>query len=268
MQKPSLEDRMREREYFHGLRILPGAWAVVRVDGRGFTRFTAERFEKPFDPRFRDLMVGAARALLVELQGLYAYTESDEISLLLPPTWDLFDREVEKLVSLSAGIASSAFTHAAGAPAHFDSRIWLGTDTEAVIDYFRWRQEDAVRCALNGWCYWTLRRAGQSVRRATTALEGQSVAFKNELLFQHGINFNALPAWQRRGIALYWESYEKTGYNPKEGRAVTAVRRRVKVDADLPMKEEYAARIERILGGVGPAVESPVLQGTTLPKDT
>jgi tRNA(His) 5'-end guanylyltransferase len=51
VQKPSLEDRMREREYFHGLWLLPGAWAVVRVDGRNFTRFTAQRFEKPFDPR-------------------------------------------------------------------------------------------------------------------------------------------------------------------------------------------------------------------------
>lgn len=258
MQKPSLEDRMREREYFHGLRLLPGAWTVVRVDGRGFTRFTAERFEKPFDPRFRDLMVTAARALLVELQGLYAYTESDEISLLLPPAWDLFDREVEKLVSLSAGIASGAFTHAAGAPAHFDSRIWLGTDTEAVIDYMRWRQEDAARCALNGWCYWTLRGAGQSVRRATTALEGKSFAFKNELLFQHGINFNDLPAWQRHGIALYWESYEKTGYNPKEQRAVTTTRRRIKVDDDLPMKEEYRALLERMLSGVAPTRDAGV----------
>src|SRR5438128_10639903 len=78
-----------------------------------------------------------------------------------------------------------------------------------VVDYFRWRQADAARCGLNGWCYWTLRKSGKSVREATRTLEKQSFAFKNELLFQHGINFNDLPAWQRRGIGLYWETYTK-----------------------------------------------------------
>lgn len=52
MKHDDLDTRMREREYFHGLRLLPGAWAIVRVDGRTFSRFTADRFAKPFDPRF------------------------------------------------------------------------------------------------------------------------------------------------------------------------------------------------------------------------
>src|SRR5579864_8444299 len=170
---------MREHEYFHALRLLPGTWAVVRVDGRGFSRLTQSGFEKPFDLRFHDLMVSTARALLEEMHGLYAYTESDEISVLLGREWDLFDRELEKLVSVSAGIASASFTHAAGTPAHFDSRVWLGTDVAEVVDYFRWRQADAARCALNGWCYWTLRNAGQSMRAATKVLEGQAVAAKH-----------------------------------------------------------------------------------------
>jgi len=29
-----------------------------------------------------------------------------------------------------------------------------------------------------------------------------SIAGKNELLFQHGVNFNDLPLWQKRGIGL------------------------------------------------------------------
>src|SRR5947209_2064278 len=120
MKHDDIEERMRALEYFHSLRILPGVWPVIRVDGRGFTRLTASRFEKPFDLKFRDRMVETARALLEELQGRYAYTESDEISVLLPPEWDLFDREVEKAVSVSAGIASAAFTHALGEAAHFD----------------------------------------------------------------------------------------------------------------------------------------------------
>jgi tRNA(His) 5'-end guanylyltransferase len=64
------------------------------------------------------------------------------------------------------------------------------------------------------------RKAGQSVALATAALEGKSVADKNELLFQAGINFNDLPPWQRRGTGLYWERYEREGYNPKLGQKV------------------------------------------------
>src|SRR5262249_44922695 len=149
--------------------------------------FTESRFEKPFDVRFHEHMVSTARVLLEELAGLYAYTESDEISVLLPRDWGLFDRELEKAVSVSAGIASAMFTHACAEPAHFDSRVWLGARTSLVVDYFQWRQADATRCALNGCCYWTLRKAGKSVPEATRALLKQTVAFKNELLFQHGV---------------------------------------------------------------------------------
>jgi tRNA(His) guanylyltransferase len=244
------EASQRAREYFHGLTVLPGAWTVLRVDGRGFSRFTEQRFDKPFDPRFSDLMVATAQTLLTELGARYAYTESDEISLLLPPGFDLFGRGVEKLVSLSAGIASAAFTHEAREPAHFDSRVWLGTTVADVVDYFSWRQADAARCALNGWCYWTLRNAGQSRRQATSALKGTSTAGKNELLFSHGINFNELPAWQRRGIGLWREPYDRAGLDPIRGIEVTAVRRRIVVDRELPMKDTYRTLIEHLAAEV------------------
>ncbi len=247
MRRADFESRMRSLEYFHNVRLLPGTWPVVRVDGRGFSRFTESRFDKPFDLRFHELMVRTARELLEQMQGLYAYTESDEISVLLPRDGGLFDRELEKTVSLSAGIASAAFTHACGEPAHFDGRVWLGAGESLVVDYFRWRQADAGRCALNGWCYWTLRKAGQSVRRATSALERQPASAKHELLFRHGINFAELPAWQRRGAGLYWEEYEKEGFNPKEGTKVLAWRRRVRVDSDLPMCEEYSELLRQLM---------------------
>jgi tRNA(His) 5'-end guanylyltransferase len=228
------------------------------VDGHSFSRFTESRFEKPFDMRFHDLMVHTTKSLLEQIGGIYAYTESDEISLLLPPSWDLFDRELEKTVSLSAGVASSAFTLACGAPAHFDSRVWMGVSEELVVDYFRWRHADAARCALNGWCYWSLRKQGKSVAEATQALVGRSVAYKNELLFQQGINFNDLPAWQRRGAGLYWETYTKEGVNPKTKQPAVATRRRIKVDRDLPLGDAYGDYIRAILAAVAPSAETGV----------
>lgn len=241
MNPNDFEARMREGEFFHSLRLLRGAWCVLRVDGKGFSRFTEARYEKPFDIRLHQQMVRTASALVEELQGVYAYTESDEISVLFRPDWSLYDREVEKLVSISAGIASATFTHEAGVPAVFDSRVWMGVNEDVVLDYFRWRQADATRCALNGWCYWTLRKEGQSVAQASKALHGQSVGFKNELLFQRGINFNELPLWQRRGSGISWERYEKEGVDPRSGQKVLTPRRRLRVDESLPMKEEYDA---------------------------
>jgi tRNA(His) guanylyltransferase len=239
MNPDDLEQRMRALECFHTLRVLPGTWPVLRLDGRGFSRLTEAKFEKPFDDRFHEMMCKTAEALLVELGALYVYTESDEISVLLSRDADLFDREVEKLVSISASIASTTFSLALGAAVQFDSRIWVGAQPVLVVDYFRWRQADATRCALNGWAYWTLRKAGRSVEDATGDLNGRTVADKNEILFRNGINFNDVPAWQKRGAALYWETYEKRGFNPKLGKAVAAVRRRVRIDRELPIGEAY-----------------------------
>jgi tRNA(His) 5'-end guanylyltransferase len=176
MDPNDFEAQMRALEYYHSLRVLPGAWTVIRVDGRSFSLFTETDFEKPFDIHFHDHMVKTASALLEELHGLYVYTESDEISVLFSPQWRIFDREVEKLVSISAGVASATSTHQAGVPVTVDSRIWVGVNQELVIDYFRWRQADAARCALNGWVYWTLRNDGVSMADATAAMHRVTVA--------------------------------------------------------------------------------------------
>lgn len=251
MNADDFEAQQRAREWFYPLRIPEGMWAVVRVDGRSFTRLTAE-LEKPFDELFSHLMERTAQALLVELDGVYAFTESDEISVVLPPGWDMFNRSVDKTVSITAGMASSTFTllgqDLVEPPAVFDSRVWIGAAAADVVDYMSWRQADAARCCLNGWCYWTLRNKDHiSARAASRQLHGLGSADKQELLFQRGINFNDLPAWQRRGVGLWWEWFDKQGHNPVTDSPVTTRRRRVHVDRDLPMKDDYRILVAKIL---------------------
>ncbi len=247
MKPQQFEDKMRSGEVFHGLRVPDGKWTVIRVDGRGFSRFTQLHFSKPFDPRFHDLMLVTAQALLEEWEGLYCYVESDEISILLPRAWAHFDRSVEKLVSLTAATASVTFSSAGGERAYFDSRIWCCQNDEDVFDYFRWRQSDATRCALNGWCYWTLRQQGLSARQATASLDRQTIAQKYALLQERGIDFDALPSWQRRGVGLYWENYEKLGFNPRTNANTVASRRRVCINRELPNSDDYVCFLSELL---------------------
>lgn len=239
---------MRAKQAYHGLRVLPDTWVVIRVDGRGFSRLTGRLCTKPFDERFAAHMQATAHALLTELQGVLTYTQSDEISVLLGSGALPFDGGVEKLVSVSAGVASAAFTAALGRPAHFDGRLWLGTSTDDVLDYLAWRQGDAARCALNGWAYWTLRHEGRTAAQATAALRGLGTAGTNELLHAHGLNFNDVPLWQRRGALLFRDDVAHEGVDPRTGETRRTTRRRIVTDAALPMGDEYRSLLRSLLG--------------------
>ncbi len=110
MKFDDLDKKMRVFETAADLCVLPGVFMVARLDGRSFTRLTKEtcRFEAPFDVRFRDLMVGVAESLMTcGFRVLYAYTESDEISLLFDPDERLFGRKLRKYNSTLAGEASA-----------------------------------------------------------------------------------------------------------------------------------------------------------------
>ena len=116
-----------------------------------------------------------------------------------------------------------------------------------MIDYFRWRQQDAYRNSLSSHVYWCLRRDNKTARKATSIMNGLSEADKHELLFQYGINFNDLPTWEKRGVGLYWEEYQKIGHNPITKEDTVATRRRIKKDLELPMKDEYSDFIQELL---------------------
>ena len=245
-----LDRMMRVFETAHDACVLPDIYMVARLDGRSFTRLTKEvhTFEAPFDERMRDYMVATtAHVMDCGFRSLYGYTQSDEISLLFHPESTAFDRKLRKYLSILAGEASAKFSLLLGDVAAFDCRISELPTVGRVVDYFRWRHEDAHRNALNAHCYWSLRQSGASVAAATSALYKMSVVAKNELLWQRGVHFNNVPLWQRRGIGLYWESYEKRGVNPVTGADVAAVRRRLKVDMALPMKDDYSLFIRKLL---------------------
>lgn len=278
MKFDDLDRTMRVYETAHDHCALPGLFLVVRLDGRSFTRLTKgefrpqsrdaagereppQKFAAPFDERFRDAMLDAMTHLVgnAGFPILYGYQQSDEISLLLGPAADLFQRKLRKLESILAGEASAALTLQLGTRAAFDGRVSQLPSLKLVLDYFRWRQADAARNALSAHVYWTLRKEGRTPRQATAQASGLTTSAKHELLFARGVNFADLPLWQKRGTAVYWESYEKRGRNPKSGAEAVAVRRRLVRRLDLPMNDGYGLFLRDVIDA---ALREPAAERT------
>lgn len=256
MKFDDLEARMRLFETAHDHQVLPGIFMVARLDGRGFTKLVRERkkFEAPFDVRFRDWMLETTKHLMdCGFPVVYGYTQSDEISLLFRRDIDVFGRKLRKYESILAGEASARFARLLDDHAAFDCRISQLPRENDVVDYFRWRHEDAHRNALHGHCYWLLRSRGDSDRQATRKLEGKSIAERNEFLFQNGIQFNDLPSWQKRGQGLYYRDVEHTGIDQRDGHTVVTTRRRLYVEAELPLGMAYTEFLQQRISEAAPA---------------
>jgi len=250
MKFDELDSQMRVYETANDRCVPPDIHIVARIDGRGFTKLTKERekFDAPFDIRFRDMMVATVEHLMnCGFRVVYGYTQSDEISLLFHVDDRSFGRKTRKWDSILAGEASAKFSLLLGALGAFDCRICELPSVKRVVDYFRWRNEDAARNALNAHCYWFLRRNGASAEDATESTRGMSIEQKNQMLWEGGINFNDLPAWQKRGVGLYWSEVEHEGIDPRDGSKTVVMRRKIIRDFELPLGEEYSQFMWRLL---------------------
>ena len=246
----TLDKQMRRFEQSLDRVMLDGIYLVARLDGHGFTRLTKKEWnlEKPFDIKFREAMVETTKQLMdCGFRMVYGYTQSDEISLLFHLNDDTFGRKDRKLISILASEASVAFSIHTGKAAVFDKRLIPLPTIENVVDYFRWRQEDAHRNSLNSHCYWALRKEGVSAEDSQKRMEGISNSEKNELLFERGINYNGLPLWQKRGVGMYYQNEKREGFNPVTKETTSYTRRTLHVEMNLPIGQQYSSLIGTIV---------------------
>jgi len=246
-----LGNRMKKLEMHSDTYLMPEVYFAIRIDGRSFSNFTErKRYEHPYDPEFKRIMVAVAEGLTKEFNAKLAYTQSDEISFIFQKECDLFNRRLEKIISTTASYASCKFSQESKLTddiVMFDARAIILPSEEHVTDYLLWRNIDAVRNALNSWSYWILRKNGMGKEEATSELKNKGKQYKNDLLIANNINFNNISAWQKKGILLSWETYSKEGTDPRTGEQKTAKRRRVKINEELPMGEEFRLYIESLL---------------------
>jgi tRNA(His) guanylyltransferase len=237
-ERDALGARMKG-QYEHRFRtFLPRrTYTILRLDGKAFHTYT-RGLERPFDQQLMDDMAKTAQFLCQEISGtVFAYTQSDEISLLLTDfattkTQAWFDGNVQKMVSVSAALATAKFNELRpGKLAFFDSRAFIIPDRSEVANYFVWRQQDATRNSIS--------MAAQA-HFSHRELHRKSSAQMQDMLHDGpGINWNDYPARFKRGtVVCPVTSVEAVTYHDRRfGQDVTVpdVERRVWALAEAPI---------------------------------
>jgi tRNA(His) guanylyltransferase len=228
----ALGDRMKGYESVFKQKLLRRSYTMMRIDGKAFHTYT-KGLNRPFDWDLVHDMDDTAKYLCENIQGAKcAFVQSDEITIAITDfdninTSAWFDNSLQKMVSVSASMATSKFNNLRAIRrweevawdnekdcmtqvdslltnrlAEFDSRVWQVPTRGEAINNFIWRQQDCVKNSIS--------TVAQS-KFSTKELHGKNGADKQEMLFQeHGINWNDFNPKLKRGRIIIKETYEKT----------------------------------------------------------
>lgn len=246
----TLSDRMKDYELVSDYRLTKRTPVIVRIDGKAFHTYT-KGLDKPFDSTLSEAMNYVCRKLIETVQGCkFAYTQSDEISLLLTD-WDksttdcYFDYRVQKMVSVLASAATMYFNQyivskvlywqkgkselseklfdkwaAKAGYAMFDARAY-NLPKEEVCNYFIWRQEDASRNSIQS--------LGRSKFSFKQMLNKKNNEVQDMLFNEYNINWNFIDTKWKRGFAVYRD---------EDG---------IKSDFEIPLFKQNRAFIDKYL---------------------
>ena len=239
---------MKEFEVYSSLKVPKNSKIIVRLDGRSFHKLARDlKLVKPYDDDFYEVMSKVCRDLFEEFSAEFAYSFSDEISLLLNNV--PFEGRVEKINSVMASFAASSFVMHYDSefkkPPAFDSRIIPITD-EDILGYFKWRQDESWRNCVNSHGISYL-KSKYSNAEANDKIKGMNLSDIHEFLFENGINLNDVENYKKRGIAVYRKNKKVIGFNKKANKNQTSYRSYVYTDWQLPIfTEEFFKDIKVI----------------------
>ncbi|VEU22232.1 DEKNAAC103254 [Brettanomyces naardenensis] len=213
------------REFERENILLPETHIIIRVDGRGFHKFSDRySFDKPNDERALKVINLSALQLMKQMPDIMmAYGDSDEYSFLLRKQCDLFERREFKLITTFSSTFSAYYQYywnqeCSDKPLSverlptFDARAVVYPTDDTIRDYFRWRQVDCHINNLYNTTFWNLVvKGGMTPKEAENRLIGTLSSDKNEILFeQFGINYNDEPEIYKKGTTYIRESIPDT----------------------------------------------------------
>ncbi|KAK5582455.1 hypothetical protein RB653_004040 [Dictyostelium firmibasis] len=234
----TLGDRMKSYEDGMKIQIEKNSSYIIRLDGHSFSKFS-KSFKKPglaWDLRIHQAMVETATALMKTFMPTVIYTFSDEITMCFPSidqdSMDegeipqlAFSGKVQKLISLTAGLASTVFYKSITqapydsekeekiinllktATPTFDSRLFVLPSNDEIRHNLIWRS--IIDCKRN-----SISQVGQAhfSQKQLHGMSSQEV--KNKLLHEKGINFDDEPDWYKYGVYLKKQNYLHKGFSP------------------------------------------------------
>ncbi len=258
MNKDSLGDRMKQYEYVTRNYLTRRLPVIIRIDGKAFHSFT-RGFKKPFDDIFVRSMQDTMKYLCENIQGcVLGYTQSDEITLVLVDYQDRdtaswFDNNIQKIVSVSASMATIAFDkyfrfyvqnwlvdyydtcnftddndkyaetlrHAVEKGAMFDSRVFT-LPKEEVVNCLIWRQQDATRNSIQS--------VGQANFSHKQLHNKNCNDIQDMLMLEKGINWNDYPTTLKRGSCCI-----KVPQKINDGTEQETIRNKWVIDSEIPI---------------------------------
>jgi len=190
--KDSLGDRMKNNyEGRYRIQLPRRTFSVIRIDGKAFHSYTKKiGTAKPYDFDLMDRMNMTTKFLCENIQGAaLGYVQSDEISIVLtdfskPETDAWFDGNVQKIVSISASMATGFFNSYKNPKpeviANFDARVFVIPDPVEVVNYMIWRYQDWTRNSIQ-----MLARAHFSHKE----LQSKHISDIHDMLHERDINW-------------------------------------------------------------------------------
>ncbi len=265
-------DRMKLLEQNEaGRRTLPLLPVCVRLDGKGFSKYT-KNMQRPYDERFSNVMMSTTKALVENTNACIGYTQSDEISLILhSETYEsqiFFDGKIQKIVSVLASMATAHFNRFVHNyipaeltpiyPGLFDCRVWNVPTKSEAANAILWREQDATKNAIS-----------MAARHyySHKELMNQNGKQMQEMLFKKGVNFNDYPSFFKRGTffqrrkALKILSESELALIPEPHRSEVAgkqVERTEVVRLEMPPFGRVKNRVEVVFNGAVPVSESVI----------
>lgn len=235
--------------------VLPAkSYAVIRVDGKGFSKYT-KNLEQPFDKKFTRDMRETTKFLCENIDGaILGFTQSDEISIIISDlsgshTQPWFGGQIQKIVSISAALATAKFNSIRPESqklALFDGRVHPLNGVEEVLEYLQWRQTDTIKNSVSMLA---------SHHFSHKQLQGVSSLQKKQMLEEvHGVSWKALSPAVKQGSLVKREAREETVSffhgKEKEQKEIQVVRRSFRI-SDAPFFDTLESiGVEALLSGI------------------
>ena len=250
MKELTIKEKCKQYQKLRDYCVDTDKYIIAHIDGRSFSKMIKNKFRKPFDRDFINMMNETASYLCAMVQGVHlAYVQSDEISLLIkkntPESDVFFGGRLCKMQSIIASLATAKFNQLyminyfkkredknpfyeerhyttsecvdtiANFPlCQFDCKVWDVDTANDAMAWFLFRNIDCIRNSKQ--------QTAQAYLPHNALLGLDSDTQIKKLLDEKGVDWNSFSDGEKWGRLIYREKEEKTHtFINKNGETVT-----------------------------------------------